>query len=559
MSSSEKNTPKKKIFIYARKSKFTKESESIETQIDKCRQYIELNFDSSQYSEGGIEEYCDEGWSGKDLNRPKFKKMYEEIKRGNCQCVVVYRLDRISRSVADFSSLLGEFQKHKVSFISVTEKFDTTSNTGHLMMVITSAFAEFERRIIAERVRDNMHKLAESGRWLGGTTPLGFSSEKVRNTSHENRTDPESFTERTEYKLCLVENEAATVKLIYDKFIELRALHKLETYLLNNNIKTRRGGSFSNRTLKEILKNPVYCTADTDSCRYFTERDCDLCLEETELTSGRGFIAFNKTQSDDRRTRNDISEWIIAVGKHKGIISGADWVKAQDILLQNSQKSFRKSRNPVALLSGVLKCSCGSYMRPKYNRPDKNGKHSYVYMCELKDRSKKQQCHTDNLRGEDVDGIICDMLLKYDIPGSPLNRQLELLKRKIEAADSNHRNEIKRLKREIENKNKEKDNYIRFVGEGNADEAVYNEIKEKISGCIDTVNALAQEIGRLEQADELKDRLNSEYLTAETAMKQFKDSFPALSTEEKREFIRKVIDMVTWDGENLSVFIRGSR
>lgn len=559
MSEKEKSPLKRKIFIYARKSKFTKESESIETQIDKCRQYIELNFDSSEYSQEKIAEYCDEGWSGKDLNRPKFKEMYEEIKRGSCQCVVVYRLDRISRSVSDFSSLLGEFQKHKVSFISVTEKFDTTSNTGHLMMVITSAFAEFERRIIAERVRDNMHKLAESGRWLGGTTPLGFSSEKVRNTSHKNNTDLDSFTERTEYKLSPVENEVDIVKLIYDKFLELRALCKLDTYLLNNNIKTRRGSSFSIRTLKEILKNPVYCTADTDSYRYFTERGCDLCLEETELTLGRGFIAFNKTQSDDRRTKNDVSEWIIAVGRHKGIISGADWVKAQDILLQNTDKGFRKSHNSYSLLSGVLKCSCGNYMRPRSNKPDQNGNFSYFYLCNLKERSKGQLCQNNNLKGEAADGIICDMLLKYDIPDSPLNKQLELLKRKIETADSTHSNEIKRLKREIENKIKEKNNYIKFIGEGNADEAVYSEIKEKISGCIDTVNVLTLEIGQLEEADELKERFKNEYFTVESAMKQFKDSFPKLSIQEKREFIRKVIDEVTWDGENLSVFIRGSR
>lgn len=549
----QKNSFNKKVFIYTRKSKFTKQSESIETQIDKCRQYIRLNL--GNISEDNIEVYCDEGWSGKDLNRPNFKIMNEKIKRGECGYVIVYRLDRISRSVADFSGLLTEFQNHGVSFISVTEQFDTTSSTGNLMMVITSAFAEFERRIIAERVRDNMHKLAESGRWLGGRTPLGFSSEKVKNSSHEDWGDN---TERTEYKLIPVAQEIETVRLIYKKFLTLQSLSKLETYLLNSHIKSRNGCVFTIRTIKEILINPVYCTADRTAYEYFTEKGADLCIEDGELERSRGFIAFNKTQSDKKRTKNAISEWIIAIGKHNGIISGEEWVKTQQIIERNADKGYRKSKNPQALLSGVLRCSCGSYMRPRYNRDKKNGERSFVYMCELKEISKREQCNSANLSGNTADSIICDILLNYEVPANPLNSQLKILRSKLKTVDETNREEIKRLQKQVEEQKAAKDNLFKFISK-TSDSSLYAEAEQKLKNCNSAIASFENEIAQLRNADKLKEKYTSEFLSAENILKTFKSQFNTLSIEDKRELIRGLFDRVTWDGENLGVFIHGSR
>lgn len=549
-----KNDAKKKVFIYARKSKFTKQSESIETQTDKCRQYIGLNL-ANDISENDIEEYCDEGWSGKDLNRPKFKEMNEKIKRGECGYVIVYRLDRISRSVSDFSNLLSEFQKAGVSFISVTEQFDTASSTGHLMMVITSAFAEFERRIIAERVRDNMRKLAESGRWLGGRTPLGFSSEKVKNSSHADWGDN---TERTEYRLTPNENEIKTVRLIYKRFLELQSLSKLDAFLLNNGIKTRSGCKFTCRTIRGILKNPVYCTADYAAYEYFNENGCELCIEDCELEQSRGLIAFNKTQSNDKRTKNPMSEWIIAIGKHEGIISGEDWVKVQRIIDSHSDKGCRKPKNSAALLSGVLRCGCGSYMRPKNNRPKKSGKQSFVYMCELKERSNREKCRSNNLKGETADKIICDLLLNYEISSNPPDSRLEILLRKLEAADETNQREIRRLKKQVGEQKAAKENLFGFIGR-TSDEALQAEAEQKLKEYNSTIKALEGEIYRLESADKLKKQYAAEFLSAEGVLKTFKSSFDTLSAAEKRELIKGLFESIVWDGENLSVFIRGSR
>ena len=437
------------VFIYARKSKFKRESESIDVQIEKCKRYFEVMRDTISEdsrrsdTEDTITEFADEGWSGKDLERPRFKLMQKKIENGECDCLIIYRLDRLSRSVADFADLLKLFEEKKVLFMSVSDRLETTSSQGKLMINITSAFAQFEREVIAERVRDNMHALAKNGRWLGGTTPLGFNAEKTQNTLHM-----KDGRDRTEYKLIPEETELKTVKLIFKKFLELQSLAQLDTYLLNRNILSRKEKNFTDTTLKSILQNPIYCTADDTAYKYFQNMECDLCVTEEQLNQGKGLIAFNRTQSNKKRTKNPISEWIIAVGKHDGIISGEDWVKTQEILAQNSDKAFRKSHNPTALLSGVVKCSCGSYMRPKYNRPTKDGKHTFVYLCELKERSHGEQCNSQNLSGA-VDDMICDMLLEYDVKDTIVNKQLTVLQNKLTTADNIHREEIKWLEETI--------------------------------------------------------------------------------------------------------------
>ena len=546
------NSTRNKIFIYARKSRFTKQSESIETQIAKCRQYISYQPVFEGCSESDIEVYCDEGWSGKDLNRPNFKVMNEKIGAGECSHVIVYRLDRISRSVSDFSALLTEFKERGVSFISVTEQFDTASSTGQLMMVIASAFAEFERSIIAERVRDNMHKLAESGRWLGGNTPLGFSSARVRNTAHINTGDGK---ERIEYKLAPIDSELTAVREIFRKYLEFRSLSRLEEYLSERGIRTRRNKEFGIHTLRGILQNPVYCTADSDAYDYFREKACDLCLEENELNKGRGFIGFNKTRSNKKRTKNDISEWIIAIGRHRGVISGAEWVKAQRLLAQNSDKGFRKAHNPEALLSGVLRCGCGSYMRPKYNRENKMGERPYSYMCELKEHSKRKRCGANNLNGRFADEMICDILRGCDIPEGYLDRCVIKLRKRLTAADTLREKSIESIEKAISEKIRERESLLDFIASGKVtDGEIHCEVTAKLADINNVIRALEQEAERLKNAEDLKEKLTDECFTAGSALKHFREDLDELSVPEKRELIGAVFDKVIWDGENLSVF-----
>ena len=146
--------------IYSRKSKFTGKGESIENQIELCKNQIINKYGSDVADK--ILIYQDEGFTGYNTNRPEFKKMMNDIRDKKIKTVVVYRLDRISRNVSDFCDLKDEFNKYNVGFMSVTENFDTTSPMGTAMLMITSVFAQLERDTIAERIRDNMYELAKS-------------------------------------------------------------------------------------------------------------------------------------------------------------------------------------------------------------------------------------------------------------------------------------------------------------------------------------------------------------------------------------------------------------
>ena len=152
-----------KIAIYSRKSKFTGKGESIGNQIELCKDYVRNMF-GERYVEL-CEVFEDEGFSGGNLKRPAFQRMMADVRKRKFKAIVVYRLDRISRNISDFTGLIDELTKQDVSFVSIREQFDTSTPMGRAMMFIISVFSQLERETIAERIRDNMHELAKTGRW----------------------------------------------------------------------------------------------------------------------------------------------------------------------------------------------------------------------------------------------------------------------------------------------------------------------------------------------------------------------------------------------------------
>ena len=166
------------IAIYSRKSRFTGKGESIGNQVELCRAYLRATY-GEDYAETAI-IFEDEGFSGGNLNRPDFQRMMKAARKHQFRAVVVYRLDRISRNIGDFSALIQELGQLGIDFISIRESFDTSSPMGRAMMYIASVFSQLERETIAERIRDNMRELAKTGRWLGGNPPTGYTSEAVK-------------------------------------------------------------------------------------------------------------------------------------------------------------------------------------------------------------------------------------------------------------------------------------------------------------------------------------------------------------------------------------------
>ncbi len=161
--------------IYTRKSTeegLQQEFNSLDAQRESAEDYIK-----SQQHEGWTclpDRYDDGGFTGGNMDRPALRRLMADIEAGRVDCVIVYKVDRLSRSLLDFAQLMGTFDKHQIAFVSVTQQFNTTNSIGRLMLNVLLSFAQFEREIISERTRDKIAATRRKGKWCGGLPPLGY-------------------------------------------------------------------------------------------------------------------------------------------------------------------------------------------------------------------------------------------------------------------------------------------------------------------------------------------------------------------------------------------------
>ena len=211
--------------IYTRKSTeegLEQDFNSLDAQREACEAYIK-----SQQHEGWIlieKQYNDGGFSGGNLDRPALKELFNDIKNDRIDIVVVYKVDRLTRSLLDFAKIVELFDAHSASFVSVTQNFNTTTSMGRLTLNILLSFAQFEREVTGERIRDKIAASKKKGMWMGGRVPIGY--------------------ERKDKKLIIETSGATKVKKIFEKYIELKSVPKLKTYLAGENIRTNTGKNF---------------------------------------------------------------------------------------------------------------------------------------------------------------------------------------------------------------------------------------------------------------------------------------------------------------------------
>ncbi len=543
---------KNQFVIYSRKSKFTGKGESIENQIELCRQYI-----ASRHGEEAAEAalvYEDEGFSGGNLDRPQFKKMMEDSQKMNFSAIVVYRLDRISRNIGDFAKLIEELNERGIEFISIREQFDTTSPMGRAMMYIASVFSQLERETISERIRDNMHELAKTGRWLGGITPTGYESESVSSVTVDGRT-------KKACKLKIIPDEIQIVRTIFDKFIETGSLTKVDQYMLENQLDTKTGKSFSRFTIKGILSNPVYMIADEAAYDYMTKNNANIFSDKSEFDGKHGIMAYNRTQQHKGKTHDikPISEWIVSVGGHTGVISGEKWVQVQNMLELNKSKSYRKPRSNVALLSGLLFCKdCGEKMRPKLSsRKNSDGELIYSYLCSTKERSRSKCCAMKNANGNMLDAMIVEEIKKLGSNSGDYAAQITQAKKEIDSDRQTSEAEISRIKEQLTENDAAIKRLVDTLSRSNgttAEKYILEQIDElHIKG-----QALQKRLKESESAAGQHELSDIEFDLIKQMLSSFGDCVDDFSVEEKRAAIRTFIKKIVWDGENAQVYIFGS-
>ena len=539
------------IAIYSRKSKFTGKGESIGNQVELCKEYVRNMF-GEEYVDRCI-VFEDEGFSGGNLQRPDFKRMMDEVRKRKFKAVVVYRVDRISRNISDFTGLIDELTKLEVSFVSIKEQFDTGTPMGRAMMFIISVFSQLERETIAERIRDNMHELAKTGRWLGGNTPTGFQSAAVSKITIDGK-------ERKSYKLIPVPEEIEIPKMIFDLYTETDSLTAVEAELLRRRIKTKQGKDFTRFAIKAILQNPVYMTADEDAYDYFTAKEAAVCFPKEAFNGSCGIMAYNRTDQEKGKTTVllPVSQWIIALGQHPGLIPSKQWIKVQESLDRNKSKAYRKPRNNEALLTGLLFCSCGERMYPKLSkRETADGEPIYTYVCKMKERSKRERCNRKNANGNLLDAAIIEQIKSLTEHDSSFVAQLEKSRKFYTGNREQYENQLKELRTELAEKEKVLDGLIDSMGVI-GDSVAKTRVLKRIEELTETNRVIENRIRELEGLTNANALADTEFDLLRQMLSVFRTSIDQMSVEEKRAAIRTVVRKVIWDGVNVHVVLFGA-
>lgn len=338
------NIIKKRCAIYARKSVedgLEQEFNSLDAQREAGEAYI-----LSQKANGWIclpERYDDGGYSGGNMKRPALQKLLNDCENGLVDIIVVYKIDRLSRSICDFADLTKKFDEWGVQFVAVTQEINTATSAGRMMLNILITFAQYEREVITERVRDKMSASRKKGLWVGGCVPFGYT---VCNK-----------------KLIVNQEEAKTVQRIFQRFVEIQS-PKLIAHELNlDGIKTKQGKSWCNQHIYRILNNHTYI----------------------------GEVKYKDT---------------ICEGEQEGIVDLEIWNRTRAILAENNPcQDHSSNMETLAPLKGILRCGhCGGAMMPTYAR--KGSRKYFYYLCSKGTKTSEQNCPVHQIPAGDVEELV---------------------------------------------------------------------------------------------------------------------------------------------------------
>ena len=331
--------------IYTRKSSeegLDMEFNSLDAQRDACEAYV-----ASQKSEGWAtirERYDDGGFSGGTLERPALKQLLADIEAGLIDVIVVYKIDRLSRSLMDFAKLVEVFDRNNVTFVSVTQSFNTTTSMGRLTLNILLSFAQFEREVIGERIRDKFAASRKRGMWMGGFVPMGYDV--------------------NDRKLVVNEAEAQTVRMIFERFVALGSASALARALQAERVLNKRGKLIDKGFIYKLINNRVY-------------------LGE----------AVHKGTSYP--------------GEHEAIISQDLWDDVHAILTESPRARGARNRvGTDALLKGIIFAANGSAMTPTFTRKGERLYHYYVSMDLLRNRETPDGAGPARLPAAMVEGAV---------------------------------------------------------------------------------------------------------------------------------------------------------
>jgi site-specific DNA recombinase len=385
--------------IYTRKSTeegLNQDFNSLDAQRDSGEAYVR-----SQTGEGWTllsDQYDDGGFTGANMDRPALRRLLADVQAKKVDCIVVYKVDRLSRSIRDFGKIMEILEKHGAMFVSVTQQFNTTTSLGRLTLNILLSFAQFEREIISERTRDKQILARKRGKWTGGHLPLGYDLEDGR--------------------LIVNEWEAARVRQIFEWYLEGQAVHGIVAKCeglgwQHKQWATKEGKTFGGHPMRKchiytMLANPLYAA---------------------------------RIRAADE----------IVAATHPRIVDDNTFDLVQQKLKENTRNPGGEHRHKLeALLRGLLYCSCcGSAMSPSYSS-SKNRRYRY-YVCLRTIQKKGDGCTTRAVSAPMVEEAVIESVRRFAMTPEVVEATARVARQRLTEELGRHREELKAVNVRVRN------------------------------------------------------------------------------------------------------------
>lgn len=472
--------------IYARQSIEKKDSVSIEAQIEKCKTYC----DGQDYK-----IYKDSGYSGKNINRPQFSKLLEDIKNGSIKKVIAYRLDRISRSIADFSQLLIMFDENNVDFISATENFDTNSPMGRAMINIVMTFAQLERETIVERVTDNYYFRANNGYWAGGYAPYGYTIKHIIGNDGKKH----SILEENK-------DQSKIVKRIYDMYINKNmSMRKISQQLNNDKIPTLKSGLWGINAISAILSRPIYTPATAKIYNYYLNLGTNITNNIENFDGSMTANLYGKAKKNVKvKARRNYDEMYLSLINSTAFISNEDWLKAQKIKGTTKYLAPRTNTSKISFLCGLVKCGkCDSNLVTQGCK-NRQGNQYYYLICSNKRNLGTSTCNNKMIDVSKLENLVIADMKNY-FNSKNITKKINTYIKNNKTKDIETLNKKEQLENELVKLDIQIDKLINSIAESN--EFTLKYINKKIEEIEKEKQSKLQEISSLNLTNNENDNI----------------------------------------------------
>jgi len=499
MSKNNDKQPTIRCAIYTRKSTdegLEQEFNSLDAQREAGEAYI-----ASQKSEGWVylpDRYDDGGFTGGNMERPAMKRLLADVEAGGIDCIVVYKVDRLSRSLLDFARVMETFEKHSVAFVSVTQQFNTSTSMGRLMLNVLLSFAQFEREIISERTRDKIAATRRKGKWSGGMPMLGYDVD-LRGG-----------------RLLVNEDEARTVRAIFELYLEHQSLIETVKVLNDRGWTTKRwvtkkghergGKPFVKNNLFKLLTNLLYL----------------------------GKITY----------KDEVHE-----GEHPAIVDADIFARVQRLLKRNGRTGGKHVRNRFGvLLKGLIRCvPCGCGMVPTHTTKNGNKRYRY-YVCANAQSRGRHTCPSPSVPAPEIERFVVEQI-------KSIGQDTDLLTETLEESRRQREDSIKELEAEKRSLERQLNRYSTELRNLAGRLATNGSATDRMADLQDRIRAAEQ------RATEVREQiivLSRELVDAREVAQVcslFDPVWETLTAREQARILHLLIQHVDYDGENGNVSI----